>query len=137
LSPIGYETDTYTLLPAGTVCASGALTTPPAANQFAGSDFRSGVIRIAVSAISGATAFAICLQDSPDGGTTWYPTVGSAAAMTNAPGYGTVTPAASTNYEITLSTFPGNLFRVVAWATGGTVTCGITADLQKWVADQS
>lgn len=134
---MGYETDSYTLLPAGTVCASGALTTPPAANQYGGSDFKQGVIRIAVSAISGATAFAICLQDSPDGGTTWYPTVLAAADMAAAPGYGTVTPVASKNFEITLSTFPGNLFRVVAWATGGTVTCGITCDAQKFVADNT
>ena len=134
---MGYETDSYTLLPAATVCASGALTTPPTANQFGGSDFKSGVIRIQVSAISGATAFAICLQDSGDGGTTWNPTVLAAADMTGAPGYGTVTPVAAKNFEITLSTFPGNLLRVVAWATGGTVTCGITIDAQKFVADQT
>lgn len=134
---MGFETDTYTLLPAGTVCASGALTTPPAANQFGGSDFKQGVIRIQVSAISGATAFAICLQDSGDNGTTWNPTVLAAADMTGAPGYGTVTPVAAKNFEVTLSTFPGNLFRVVAWATGGTVTCGITGDFQKYVADQT
>lgn len=134
---MGYETDTYVLLPAGTVCASGALTTPPAANQYGGTDFNKGIIRIAVSAISGATAFAIGLQDSSDGGTTWFPTVGSAAAMTGMPGYGTITPVAATNYEVTLTNFPGNVFRVVAWSTGGTVTCGITGDFQKWVADSS
>jgi hypothetical protein len=134
---MGYETSSLTLLPAATVCASGALTTPPVANQFAGSDFDKGVLRIAVSAISGATAFAVCLQDSPDGGTTWYPTVLAAADMTGAPGYATMTPVAAKNFEITLTTFPGSLFRIVAWATGGTVTCGITADLQKRMADNS
>ena len=134
---MGYESDSYTLLPSATVCAAGALTTPPAANQFGGSDFKQGVIRIAVSALGTGppTAFAVCLQDSGDGGTTWNPTVLAAADMAAAPGYGTVTPVAAKNFEVTLSTFPGNLFRVVAWATGGTVTCGITADLQKYVAD--
>lgn len=134
---MGYETDSLTLLPAATVCASAALTTPPAANQFGGSDYVRGVIRIAVSAISGATAFAVCLQDSPDGGTTWYPSVLAAADMTAAPGYATMTPVASKNFEVTLTAFPGNLFRVVAWATGGTVTCGITADCQKYVPDNT
>lgn len=134
---MAYETDSYQLLPAGTVCASGALTTPPAANQYGGSDFDKGVIRIAVSAISGATGFAVCLQDSPDGGTTWYPTVLAAADMTAAPGYATMTPVAAKNFEVTLTAFPGNLFRVVAWATGGTVTCGISADLEKRTPDNS
>jgi hypothetical protein len=135
--PIGYETDSYQMLPAGTVCASGALTTPPAGSQYGGTDFNKGIIRIAVSAIASATAFAICLQDSGDGGTTWNPTVLAAADMANAPGYATVTPVAAKNFEVTLTNFPGNLFRVVAWATGGTVTCGITGDFQKFVADQT
>jgi hypothetical protein len=134
---MGLETDSYTLLPAGTVCASAALTTPPAANQFAGSDFDKGILRIAVSAIAGATAFAVCLQDSPDGGVTWYPSVLAAADMTAAPGYATMTPVAAKNFEAGVMSMPGNLFRVVAWATGGTVTCAITGDFEKRFADST
>jgi hypothetical protein len=133
---MGFETDSYTLLPA-TVCAAGALTTPPAANQYGGSDYDHGVIRVAVSAISGATNFYVCLQDSPDGGVTWYPSVLAVADMAGAPGYGTFVPVASKNFEIPLASFPGNLFRVVAWAVAGTVTCAITGDFEKRFADST
>lgn len=134
---MAYETSTLNLLPAGTVCAAGALTAPSATYQYGGSDFDKGVIRIPVSAVSGATALAICLQDSPDGGTTWYPSIAAASDMTGAPGYATMTPVASKNFEVPLNAFPGNLFRVALWATGGTVTCGVSADLAKRVPDNS
>lgn len=147
---MGYETDTYTLLPAATVCAAG-LTTAPVGNQFAGSDFVRGVMRVNITAQTGTWTstgvVAVTLQNSPDAGTTWYPN----AAALGAAGYpATITPLGYSQlfttgttpvvglYSVIVNTFPGNLFRVAVNVVAGTnVTLGITADLQKFVADNS
>lgn len=147
---MGYETDSYTLLPAATVCSTG-LTVAPAGNQFAGSDFVRGVMRVTLSAPVGTWTttgvVAILLQNSPDGGTTWFPN----AAALGAAGYpATITPLGFAQlfttgavpvaglYSAILNTFPGNLFRAAVFVAAGTsVTVGITADLQKNVPDNS
>jgi hypothetical protein len=147
---MGYETDTYTLIPAGTVCSAG-LTTAPAANQFSGSDFVRGVLRVNITAQAGTWTttgqVAILLQNSPDGGTTWYPNAAAIGAAgypaTIAPlGYSALFTAGTTPvvalYSVIVNTFPGNLFRAaVNVVTGTSVTLGITGDFQKWLADNS
>jgi hypothetical protein len=146
---LGYETDSYTLLPAATVCSAG-LTVAPVGNQFAGSDFVRGVLRLNLTAPVGTWTttgvVAVLLQNSPDGGTTWYPDVAASLAVagyptaTTVPGWQSLFTAGTTpvagKYTTVLNTFPGNLFRAAVYVvTGTSVTLGITADLQKWVAD--
>lgn len=147
---MGYETDSYVLLPAGTVCSAG-LTVAPAGNQFAGSDFARGVMRASLSAPVGTWTttgvVAILLQNSPDGGTTWFPN----AAAIGAGGYpATITPLGFAQlfttgvtpvaglYSVIVNAFPGNLFRAAVFVAAGTsVTLGITGDFQKNVPDNS
>jgi len=138
---MGYETDSYTLVPAGSALTAGTwFTASTAPYYFAGSDFVRGVIRVNVTAVTTAgTAIAVALQNSPDGGTTWYP---SAAGLpfSSTPGYGTITAAvaATTQWAFTVSTFPGNLFRLAILTTGGTgITVSATGDFQKFIADAS
>jgi hypothetical protein len=80
---MGYVADTYTLIPAGTVCAAG-VPTPPAANNVAGPNFVRGLLRVSITAQSGTWtttgAVQVWLQNSPDGGTTWYPNAAALAA---------------------------------------------------------
>jgi hypothetical protein len=146
---MGYETDTYTLIPAGTVCAVG-LTTPPAVNQFGGSDFVRGLLRVNLTAQAGTWtttgAVQVFLQNSPDGGTTWYPNLAALGAAgyatANLPEYAQLFTAGTTPvvglYTLLLNTFPGNLFRaVVNVVTGTSVTLGITGDFQKYVPDNT
>jgi hypothetical protein len=138
---LGYETDTYTLLPAGSALTAATWFTPSTAPYyFAGSDFVRGVIRVNVTAVTTApTAIAVALQNSSDGGTTWYP---SAAGLpfASTPGYATITAtvAATTQWAFTVNTFPGNLFRLAVLTTGGTgVIVSATGDFQKYIADAS
>lgn len=147
---MGYETDSYTVMATGTVCAAGAITTDGlAAHQFAGSDFVKAVLRINVAATTGTyTSWGVVFQTSPDGGTTWYPSfagagtgigVGAAPAGANT-GYYQVgtTCAVGLSQLIIPNIFPGNLFRVGLTGLGGTsTTAGITADLQKYIPDFS
>lgn len=143
---MGYHSDTYTLLAAGTVCSAG-LTTGTA--KFDGSNFSRGVLRVNLTAQAGTWTstgvVAVLLQNSPDGGTTWFPN----AAAIGAAGYpATITPlgyaqlfTAGTTpvvgaYSVIINTFPGNLFRVaVNVVTGTSVTLGITGDFQKITPD--
>jgi hypothetical protein len=139
VSPIGYISSTYTLIPAGATPTSGTWYFPStAANYIAGADFTRGIIRVNVTAAgSSGTALAVGLQSSPDGGTTWYP---DAAGMTVAPGYATITAAiaAASKWEFSFTAFPGNLFRVGVLFTGGaTPTLGVTGDFQKLLPDNS
>jgi hypothetical protein len=147
---MGYETDTYTLMAAGTACAVGAITTDALpAHQYGGSDFVRAVLRINVSATSGTyTSWGVVFQSSPDGGTTWYPSfagAGTGIAIGAAPagpgaGYYQVgtTCAVGLSQLIIPQFFPGTLFRVGLTGLGGTsITAGITGDFQKYLADNS
>jgi hypothetical protein len=140
---MGYETDTYTLAPASAALTAGTWYFPATATYyFAGSDFDKGVIRLAISAAGGAgTACAVALQSSPDGGTTWYPDAASIAS-TNTPGYQTNTTAvgtAVTHLEFSLTSFPGDLFRLGVLVTGGTTVVLVSAagEFTKKIPDNS
>jgi hypothetical protein len=146
---VGYVSDTLTLMPAGTVCAAG-VTTPPAANQVAGANFVRGLLRVSITAQAGTWtttgAVQVWLQNSPDGGTTWYPNAAALAAAgyatSNVPEYAQLFTAGITPvvglYTLPLTVFPGNLFRaVVNVVTGTSVTLGITGDFQKMIADNT
>jgi hypothetical protein len=146
---MGYITDSYTLIPAGTVCAAG-LTVPPAANQVAGANFVRGLLRVAVTAQAGTWtttgAVQVFLQNSPDNGTTWYPNLAALGAAgyatANVPEYAQLFTAGTTPvvglYTLPLTTFAGNLFRAaVNVLTGTSVTLGITGDFQKLIPDNS
>jgi hypothetical protein len=147
---MGFETDSYTLMTAGTACAAGAITTDGlAAHQYAGSDFVRAVLRINVSATSGTyTSWGIVFQTSPDGGTTWYPSfagAGTGIGIGATPAGSTVgyyqvgtTCAVGLSQLIIPQFFPGTLFRVGLTGLGGTsTTAGITGDFQKYVPDNS
>jgi hypothetical protein len=147
---MGYETDSYQLMAAGTACAVGAITTDGlAAHRFSGSDFVRAVLRINVSATSGTyTSWGVVFQSSPDGGTTWYPSfagAGTGIGVGATPSGSTVgyyqvgtTCAVGLSQLIIPQFFPGALFRVGLTGLAGTsITAGITGDLQKWLADNS
>lgn len=148
---MGYISSSLTLLPAGTVCSAG-LTTAPTGNQFSGADFDRGVLRINLTAQAGTWTttglVAVLLQNSPDGGTTWYPDTATSLAAagypssTTVPGYQALFSAGTTpvvgKYSTVMTSFPGNLCRVAVYVvTGTSVTLGITADLMKRVPDMS
>jgi len=149
---LGYETDTYTLLPAGTVCAAGLTVPAGAAGQFAGSDFDRAVLRISLTAQAGTWTttglVAVLLQTSPDNGTTWYPdaaaTIAAAgyASSSTIPGWQPLFTAGTTpvagKYTTVINAFPGNLFRVGVYVvTGTSVTLGITGDFMKRTPDNT
>jgi hypothetical protein len=136
---MGYLTDTYTLIPAGATPTPGTWYFPStAANYFAGSDFVRSVINVNVTAAgSSGTALAVAFQNSPDGGTTWYP---GAAGMTTAPGYSTITAtiAAASQWAFKADGLPGLLFRCGVLVTGGgTPVVTVTGTFQKLVPDFS
>lgn len=136
---MGYITDSYTLVPAGATPTVGTWYFPStSANYIAGAGFTKGLIRVNVTAAgSSGTALAVGLQNSPDGGTTWYP---GAAGMTSAAGYSTITAtiAAASLWSFSFTAFPGNLFRCGVLFTGGaTPTVTVTGEFQKLVPDQS
>jgi|SRR5450755_645892 hypothetical protein len=139
---MGFETDTYTLAAANAALTAGTWYFPATAPYyFAGSDFDKGVIRLTISSATAGTACAVALQSSPDGGTTWFPDAAS-IATTNTPGYQTETTAvgtAATHLEFSLTSFPGNLFRLGVLVTGGTtiVLAAAVGDFEKRVADNS
>jgi hypothetical protein len=153
---MGYEVDTYQLMAAGTVCAAAAVTVGAGTVAFAGSDFVRGVIRVNVSASAGTfTQWGIVLQSS-DGVPNWYPDYTRVAAIgtgqlaaagawpAGAPfGIGGIYPLGTTApasglFQVVAKDFPGGTFRVGVWGVGGTsITCGITGDFQKMVADNS
>lgn len=144
---MGFHTDTYTLLAAGTVCNAG-LTTGTA--KFDGSNFARGILRVNLTAQAGTWTttglVAVLLQSSDDGGTNWYPGAATALAAAGYPGSGTVpgyqalftagtTPVVG-KYSSVVSSFPGSLFRVAVYVvTGTSVTLGITGDFQKITTD--
>jgi hypothetical protein len=140
---------------AGTVCAAAAVTVGAGTVAFGGSDFVRGVIRVNVSASAGVfTQWGIVLQSSD--GTSWYPDYTRVAAIgtgqlaaggawpAGAPfglagvyPLGTTAPATGL-FQVVAKDFPGSTFRVGVWGVGGTsITCGITGDFQKFMADQS
>src|ERR1039457_3767319 len=90
---LGYETDSYTLLPPGTVCAAGLTVSNL---NFAGSDFVRRKLHINLTAQTGTWTttrlVAVLLQSSPDGGSTFYPDV---AATVAAGGYASSTTIAA------------------------------------------
>ena len=146
---MGYETDSYALLPAGTVCSAGLTVSN---SNFAGSDFVRGKLHINITAQAGTWTttglVAVLLQSSPDGGTTFYPDVAATiaaagyASNTTIAGYQALFTAGTTpvvgKYSTSFTAFPGNLFRVAVYVvTGTSVTCGISGDFQKFVADQT
>lgn len=148
---MGYLSSSLTLLPGGTVCNAG-LTTAPVANQFSGSDFDRGILRINLTAQAGTWTttglVAVMFQSSPDGGTTWYPDVAASvaaagyASATTIPGYQALFTAGTTpvtgKYTTVVNLFPGNLARVAVYVvTGTSVTLGITGDFMKRVADNA
>jgi hypothetical protein len=146
---LGYETDSYVLLPPATVCAAGLTVSNL---NFAGSDFVRGKLHINLTAQTGTWTttglVAVLLQSSPDGGSTFYPDVAATVAAagyasnTTIAGYQALFTAGTTpvvgKYSTTFTGFPGNLFRVAVYVVSGTnVTCGISGDFQKFVADQT
>lgn len=149
---MGYITDTYTLLPAGTTCPAGLTVPATGTAMFAGSDFDRAVLRINLTAQAGTWTttglVAVLLQNSPDGGTTWYPDTATSLAAagypssTTIPGYQALFAAGTTpvvgKYSSVVAAFPGALFRVGVYVvTGTSVTLGITGDFLKRVPDQS
>jgi hypothetical protein len=147
---MGYEVDTYQLLPAGTVCAAGLTT--GGTTTFAGSDFDKGILHISITAQTGTWTttgvVAVLLQSSPDGGTTWYPdaaaTLAAAgyASATTVPGWTSLFTAGTTpvvgKYTAMVTNFPGQLFRVAVYVVTGTnVTLGIEGEFSKRVPDNS
>jgi hypothetical protein len=153
---MGYVTDSYTLMAAGTVCAVGAVTVGAGTVAFAGSDFQRGVLRLKVTASAGVfTQWGLVVQ-SADAVPNWYPdftrvsAIGTGQLATagvwpaGQPGglsgvypLGTTAPAAGL-FQVVVGAFPGSNFRVGVWGVGGTsITCGITGDLQKLVPDNS
>lgn len=149
---MGYEVDTYTLLPAATVCSAGLTVPSGTTGQFAGSDFDKGLLRINLTAQAGTWTttglVAVLLQNSPDGGTTWYPDAATTIAAagypssTTIPGYQALFTAGTTpvvgKYTTVTNAFPGALFRVAVYVvTGTSVTLGITGDFMKRVPDNS
>jgi hypothetical protein len=149
---LGYETSTYTLIPAGTVCSAGLTVPSGTTGQFAGSDFDKAIFRINLTAQAGTWTttgvVAVLLQNSPDGGTTWFPdaatTIAAAgyASSTTIPAYQALFTAGTTpvvgKYTTVTSAFPGQLFRAAVYVvTGTSVTLGITADFMKRVPDNS
>jgi hypothetical protein len=146
---MGYETDTLTLVTAGSTLVAGTWFTPTTAPfYFGGADFVRGHVRInVVTATTSPTALALGFQNSPDNGTTWYPTVtalpqvgiGGATAPVSAFYQSiTATIAVGTLWDFAFSGFPGNLFRLALLATGGTgITVNATGEFQKWVPDNT
>lgn len=153
---MGYVTDTYTLMAAGTVCAAAAVTVGAGTVVFGGADFQRGVIRVNVSASAGVfTQWGLVVQ-SADSVPNWYPDytrvaaigTGQLAAAGVYPGgqpiglggvypLGTTAPATGL-FQVDVNAFPGASFRVGLWGVGGTsITCGITGDFQKLIADNS
>ena len=96
----------------GSAIASAARTANGNGNSFSSYSPLAGmVLYINVSALSGTPNLVVKLQDSPDGGVTWYD-VASATAMT------TVTTQA---FRINLSATPASDLLRIAWViTGGT-----------------
>jgi hypothetical protein len=141
---VGYVSSSLTLMSATTLTPAstpGAQVTGSASQQFAGSDFDKGLIRVNVTAVSSPTItdWGVYLQSSPDNGTTWYPVLKDRAT---APGYaqlGTAAPAANDLLESVVTSFPGALFRVAVYAVGsaGTITVSVTGEFQKRVPDNS
>jgi hypothetical protein len=149
---LGYLTDSYALLPAGTVCSAGLTVPAGVTGQFSGSNFVRAKLHISLTAQAGTWTttglVAVLLQSSPDGGTTWYPdaaaTIAAAgyASNTAITGYQALFTAGTTpvtgKYSTTFTGFPGSLFRAAVYVvTGTSVTLGITGDFQKFVADAS
>jgi uncharacterized protein YfaP (DUF2135 family) len=147
---MGYTTDTYTLIPAGTVCSAG-LTTGGSAYH-AGTDFDKAILRIDLTAQAGTWTttglVAVLLQTSGDGASTWYPDSATTLAAagypssTTVPGYQPLFTAGTTpvvgKYSVVVNAFPGALFRAAVYVvTGTSVTLGITGDFLKRVPDQS
>jgi hypothetical protein len=140
---VGYITDSYQLVSAGTVLTPvttpGAVVTGSASQQYAGADFDRAVIRVTVSAVSSPTItdWGVFLQDSD--GTNWFPDL---ANRTEAAGYmqfGTSAPSAGQHFQAVVSAFPGNTFRLGIYAVGsaGTITVAATGDFEKRVPDAS
>lgn len=149
---MGYEVDTYTLLPAATVCSAGLTVPSGTTGQFAGSDFDRALLRINLTAQAGTWTttglVAVFLQNSPDGGTTWYPDAATTIAAagypsaTTIPGWQALFTAGTTpvvgKYTTVATTFAGGLFRVGVYVVAGTsVTLGITGDFMKRIPDNS
>ncbi len=146
---LGWETDTMTLIDSGTVCSAGLTT---GTHTFAGSDFDKAILRINLTAQAGTWTttglVAVLLQNSPDGGTTWYPDSATTLAAagypssTTIPGYQALFTAGTTpvvgKYSTVVNAFAGNLFRAAIYVvTGTSVTLGVTGDFLKRVPDQT
>jgi len=149
---MGYEVDSYQLLPAATVCGTGLTVPSGTTGQFAGTDFDKAVLHISLTAQAGTWTttglVAVLLQSSPDNGTTWYPDAAATIAAAGYPSSATIpgwqplftagtTPVVG-KYSTVISAFPGSLFRVGVYVVAGTsVTLGITGDFMKRIADNS
>ena len=84
------------------------------------------VLYVNVTAVSGTTpTLVVKLQDSPDGGVTWYDVTGAATGTLNATG------TTSVRFNAT-ATPMSDQFRV-AWVIGGT-TPSFTFKVDLWVA---
>jgi hypothetical protein len=149
---MGLVTDSYTLLPAGTVCSAGLTVPSGTTGRFAGSNFDRGVLHVSLTAQAGTWTttglVAVLLQSSPDNGTTWYPDAAATIAAAGYPSSGTIpgyqplftagTTPVTGKYSVVVSAFPGALFRAGVYVvTGTSVTLGITGDFQKLFPDNS
>jgi hypothetical protein len=148
---LGYVESTLTLLPS-TVCTAGLTVPTGTTARFSGADFDRALLRIDLTAQAGTWTttglVAVFLQNSGDGGTTWYPDAATSiaaagyASANTIPGYQALFTAGTTpvvgKYTTVANVFPGLLFRVGVYVvTGTSVTCSITADLMKRIPDNS
>src|ERR1017187_4484979 len=103
-SPLGYETDSYVLLPPATVCAAGLTVSNL---NFAGSDFVRGKLHINLTAQTGTCTssglVSVLLQSSPDAASTFPPDV---AAKVPAAGSAPNTTSAASQPLFTAGTTP-------------------------------